>query len=104
MNTDIDGIAESYHFPCYYDTRATHVHMTVQANITSFSSYSQALVQQLVFKETFLNDTYATSPYNTHLATLNRTTNAEESIYSVANADEFFSVMLVSYFGSALTG
>jgi hypothetical protein len=107
MKTDTEGMAEFLTiFPGYYSSRTTHVHLTVQANVSSSSSYSQASVQhlgQLFFNESLLNEIYALAPYSTHLATLNRTTNAEDSLYSTANGNGYSAVISVSYLGDALT-
>jgi len=72
-------------FPGYYISRTTHIHVTVQTNVTGKdSSYSVASVQhlgQLFFEEDLINSVYQEAPYRAHLSTLNRTTNAEDSLY-----------------------
>src|SRR5271168_786060 len=106
MKTDTEGMAESLTiFPGCYATPSTHVHLTAQANITNSSSYSQASVPHIgqLFNKSLLNDAYALGPFSAYTAILSRTTNAENSIYSVANGDGFLSVISVSYLGSVLT-
>lgn len=107
MKTDSEGMAEFLTiFPGYYVTRATHIHLTVQTNVTTSSSYSKAAVQhigQLFFNESVLDDVYQLDPYKAHLSTLNRTTNAEDRLYTSANADGYSSVVSVSYLGTDLS-
>ena len=86
-------------------TRSTHIHLTVQTNVTDSSSYSAASVQhigQLFFDEALINSVYALSPYAAHLATLNRTTNAEDSLYATANGNGYSAVISVSNLGDAV--
>ncbi|KAL4797119.1 Intradiol ring-cleavage dioxygenase [Aspergillus venezuelensis] len=85
--TDSEGMSEFLTiFPGYYTSRTTHIHVTVQTNVTDDeTSYSTAAVQhigQLFFEEDLLNTVYQEEPYVQHLATLNRTTNAEDSLLS----------------------
>jgi hypothetical protein len=106
MKTDTEGMAEFLTvFPGYYSSRTTHIHLTVQTNVTNSSSYNTASTQhlgQLFFNETLLNEIYALAPYSTHLATLNRTTNAEGSLYASANGNGYSAVVSVSKLGAAL--
>ncbi|KAL4964202.1 intradiol ring-cleavage dioxygenase [Aspergillus stella-maris] len=85
--TDSEGMSEFLTiFPGYYTSRTTHIHVTVQTNVTDDeTSYSTAAVQhigQLFFEEDLLNTVYQEEPYVQHLATLNRTSNAEDSLLS----------------------
>ncbi|KAN0120205.1 aromatic compound dioxygenase [Hyaloscypha variabilis] len=92
-STDTEGMAD------------THIHLTVQTNVTDSSSYSAASVQhigQLFFDEALINSVYAISPYAAHLATLNRTTNAEDSLYATANGNEYSAIISVSNLGDAV--
>lgn len=108
--TNDEGIAEFLTiFPGYYVTRSTHIHLTVQTNVSSNSSadysYSAAAVQhvgQLFFNESFINTVYQQSPYNEHLTTLNRTTNDEDSIYISSNSGGYSSIISVEYLGETL--
>ncbi|KAF6797060.1 extracellular dioxygenase [Colletotrichum musicola] len=98
--TDENGIVEFLtKFPGYYITRTTHIHVTAQTNITNGTSYSASSIQhigQLFFEEDLLNEVYAIKPYSAHLSTLNRTTNAEDSLYSDASSDGYSAVISVS--------
>ncbi|RMJ17432.1 hypothetical protein BHE90_002576 [Fusarium euwallaceae] len=98
--TDENGMIEFLtKFPGYYITRTTHIHVTAQTNVSTGTSYSSSSVQhvgQLFFEETLLNRVYQHSPYNEHLATLNRTTNSEDSLYSSASSDGYSAVISVS--------
>lgn len=104
--TNDDGMAEFLTtFPGYYVTRATHIHVTAQANAGPNSSYSNLDIQhigQLFFDEDLLTEVYSLSPYSAHLATLNRTLNAEDSIYSVANADGYSALIDVDLLGDSV--
>ncbi|KAH8714695.1 Intradiol ring-cleavage dioxygenase [Ilyonectria robusta] len=104
--TDSEGMIEFItKFPGYYVTRTTHIHVTAQTNITNGTSYSASKVQhvgQLFFDEDLLNSVYALSPYVEHLATLNRTTNAEDKLYSSASSDGYSAVISVSQLGDSL--
>lgn len=104
--TDSEGMIEFLtKFPGYYVTRTTHIHVTAQTNITNGTSYSASKVQhvgQLFFDEDLLNSVYALSPYVEHLATLNRTTNAEDKLYSSASSDGYSAVISVSQLGDSL--
>ncbi|KAL0930565.1 extracellular dioxygenase [Colletotrichum truncatum] len=98
--TDDNGIVEFLtKFPGYYITRTTHIHVTAQTDITNGTSYSASKVQhigQLFFEEDLLNQVYALDPYSAHLSTLNRTTNAEDSLYSDASSDGYSAVISVT--------
>lgn len=105
--TDSAGMTEFLTiFPGYYISRTTHIHVTVQTNVTGKdSSYSDAGVQhlgQLFFAEDLINSVYQFAPYKSHLSTLNRTTNSEDSLYSSANGDGYSSVVSVSKLGESL--
>ncbi|KAH8660755.1 Intradiol ring-cleavage dioxygenase [Tricladium varicosporioides] len=106
MSTDTNGMAEFLTiFPGYYVTRSTHIHLTVQTNVTTSSSYSAASVQhigQLFFNESIINSVYELDPYAQHLLTLNRTTNSEDKLYTSANADGYSSVISVTKLGADL--
>ncbi|KAJ5704750.1 hypothetical protein N7536_000439 [Penicillium majusculum] len=74
--TDSAGMTEFLTiFPGYYISRTTHIHVTVQTNVTGKdTSYSDAGVQhlgQLFFDENLINSVYQLSPYKAHLSTLN---------------------------------
>lgn len=106
--TDSAGMTEFLTiFPGYYISRTTHIHVTVQTNVTGKdSSYSAAGVQhlgQLFFEEDLINSVYQEAPYSAHLSTLNRTTNAEDSLYSSASGDGYSAVVSVSQLGKALS-
>lgn len=104
--TNEDGMAEFLTtFPGYYVTRATHIHVTAQANAGPNSSYSNLDIQhigQVFFEEDLLTEVYSLSPYSAHLATLNRTLNADDSIYSVANADGYSAMIDVDLLGETV--
>lgn len=104
--TDDNGIVEFLtKFPGYYVTRTTHIHVTAQTNITDGVSYSSSAVQhigQLFFEEDLLNEVYAYEPYAAHLETLNRTTNAEDSLYSGASSDGYSAVISISQLGDSI--
>ncbi|KAH7120385.1 Intradiol ring-cleavage dioxygenase [Dactylonectria estremocensis] len=104
--TDSEGMIEFLtKFPGYYVTRTTHIHVTAQTNITNGTSYSASKVQhvgQLFFDEDLLNSVYALSPYVEHLSTLNRTTNAEDKLFSSASSDGYSAVISVSQLGDSL--
>lgn len=101
--TDDNGIIEFLtKFPGYYVTRTTHIHVTAQTNITDGLSFSSSAVQhigQLFFEEDLLNEIYTYEPYSAHLETLNRTTNAEDSLYSDASSGGYSAVISVSQLG-----
>lgn len=98
--TDDNGVVEFFtKFPGYYITRTTHIHVTAQTNIANGTSYSASKVQhigQLFFEEDLLNKVYALSPYSEHLATLNRTTNSEDSLFSDASSDGYSAIISIS--------
>ncbi|KAI0155529.1 Intradiol ring-cleavage dioxygenase [Pestalotiopsis sp. NC0098] len=104
--TDDEGMIEFLTlFPGYYITRTSHIHVTVQTNITNGTGFSESKIQhigQLFFEEDLLNEVYQLSPYSDHLETLNRTTNAEDSLYSSASSDGYSAVISVSQIGDAL--
>ncbi|KAJ4410938.1 hypothetical protein N0V82_009128 [Gnomoniopsis sp. IMI 355080] len=105
--TNDDGMAEFLTvFPGYYVTRATHIHITAQAGAGPNESYSNTDIQhigQLFFDESLLEEIYDLSPYSAHKATLNRTLNSEDSIYSVANADGYSALVDVSLLGETIS-
>lgn len=104
--TDAEGMVEFLtKFPGYYVTRTTHIHVTAQTNITNGTFYSQSKVQhigQLFFEEELLNTVYALEPYAAHLDTLNRTTNAEDRLYSTASSEGYSAVISVSKLGDTV--
>ncbi|KAH7124758.1 Intradiol ring-cleavage dioxygenase [Dactylonectria macrodidyma] len=104
--TDSEGMVEFLTlFPGYYVSRTTHIHVTVQTNITNGTSYSASDVQhigQLFFDEDLINSIYQLSPYKAHLSTLNRTTNAEDSLYNTASSDGYSAIISVSQIGDTL--
>lgn len=92
-------------FPGYYVTRATHIHITAQEGAGANQTYSNTDIQhvgQLFFEEDLLNEVYSLSPYSAHLATLNRTLNSEDSIYSVANAGGYSAIIDVALLGETV--
>lgn len=106
MATNTEGMAEFLTiFPGYYTTRATHIHLTVQTNVTNSSSYNSASVQhigQLFFEQDLIDSVYQLSPYAAHLETLDIITNAEDSLYTSANADGYSSVISITQLGDAI--
>ncbi|KAJ5933578.1 hypothetical protein N7454_005907, partial [Penicillium verhagenii] len=105
--TNEAGIAEFLTiFPGYYDSRTTHIHVTVQSNVTGDdTSYSDASIQhvgQLFFEEDLINSVYQLSPYHAHLSTLNRTLNAEDSVYTVAMTDGYSAIISTELLGETL--
>jgi protocatechuate 3,4-dioxygenase beta subunit len=104
--TDSNGMAEFLtKFPGYYTSRTTHIHVTVQSNTTAGTSYSVSGTQhlgQVFFDEALLAKVYAVSPYSAHLATLNRTTNAEDSLYASASADGYNAMVSVEMIGDSI--
>ncbi|KAJ4353828.1 uncharacterized protein N0V89_005558 [Didymosphaeria variabile] len=101
--TDSNGMVEYLtKFPGYYASRTTHVHVTVQSDVTNGTSYSTSGTQhlgQLFFDEDLLSQVYAVEPYNAHLSTLNRTTNAEDSLFSEASADGYSAMVSIEMIG-----
>ncbi|GKT47606.1 uncharacterized protein ColSpa_07787 [Colletotrichum spaethianum] len=92
-------------FPGYYASRSMHVHVTVQANATDGVSFGQSALQhvgQLFFEEDLLSQVYAVSPYSSHLETLNRTINAEDSVLSSASEDGYNPFLSVSLLGDSV--
>lgn len=92
-------------FPGYYVSRSTHIHVAVQANASSGVRYDQSTVShvgQLFFDEDLLSEVYAVSPYSAHLETLNRTTNAEDSVLSSASEDGYSPFISMSLLGSTV--
>lgn len=104
--TDSEGMAEFLTlFPGYYITRTAHIHVTVQTDVTNGTSYSTSAVQhigQLFFDEDLLNSVYQLSPYVDHLASLNRTTNTEDSLFSDATSDGYSAIISVEQVGDSL--
>lgn len=102
--TDSEGMVEFLtKFPGYYISRTTHIHVSVQANITNGTSYSASKVQhigQLFFEEDLLNDIYQQEPYSAHLKTLNRTTNAEDSLFSTATSEGYSAIVSIAQLGN----
>ncbi|UQC79132.1 uncharacterized protein CLUP02_04611 [Colletotrichum lupini] len=92
-------------FPGYYTSRSTHIHVAVQANASDGVGFSQSALQhvgQLFFEEDLLSQVYAVSPYSAHLETLNRTTNAEDSVLSSASEDGYSPFISVSLLGDTV--
>ncbi|KAI3543517.1 hypothetical protein CSPX01_06173 [Colletotrichum filicis] len=92
-------------FPGYYTSRSTHIHVAVQANASDGVGFSQSALQhvgQLFFEEDLLSQVYAVSPYSAHLETLNRTTNAEDSVLSSASEDGYSPFINVSLLGDTV--
>ncbi|KAL4956372.1 Intradiol ring-cleavage dioxygenase [Aspergillus filifer] len=105
--TDAEGISEFLTiFPGYYTSRTTHIHVTVQTNVTDDeTSYSTAAVQhigQLFFDEDLLNTVYQEEPYVQHLATLNRTTNAEDSVLSTSSIGGYSPIISTALLGETI--
>lgn len=98
--TDDNGMIEFLtKFPGYYITRTTHIHVTAQTNITDGIGFSTSEVQhvgQLFFEEDILSQVYALSPYVEHTATLNRTTNSEDRLFTSASSDGYSAVISVT--------
>ncbi|KAI0173751.1 Intradiol ring-cleavage dioxygenase [Pestalotiopsis sp. NC0098] len=97
--TDSEGMAEFLTlFPGYYVSRTTHIHVTVQSNVSNGTSYSASSTQhlgQLFFEESLLSSVYSLSPYSEHLSTLNRTTNSEDSLFSSATSAGYSAIISV---------
>lgn len=92
-------------FPGYYTSRTTHFHVTVQSNASLGLGFSQSATQhvgQVFFDEDLLSEVYAVSPYVEHTLTLNRTTNAADSVLAVANADGYSPYVSVSQLGASI--
>lgn len=104
--TNDDGMAEFLTiFPGYYVTRTTHIHITAQADVTNGTSYAKSAIQhigQLFFEEDLLEEVYNLSPYAAHKETLNRTTNAEDSLFSSANGDGYSAIIDITQLGDSL--
>ncbi|KAI0008830.1 Intradiol ring-cleavage dioxygenase [Xylariaceae sp. FL0662B] len=104
--SDQNGMVEFLtKFPGYYTSRTTHVHVTVQTDIRNGTSYSASSVQhlgQVFFEEDLINSIYALEPYSAHLATLDRVTNSDDSLFSTANADGYGAVVSVEQIGANL--
>ncbi|KAF2642200.1 aromatic compound dioxygenase [Massarina eburnea CBS 473.64] len=104
--TDSNGMVEFLtKFPGYYTSRTTHIHVTVQSDVTNGTSYSKSGTQhlgQMFFDEDLLAKVYAVEPYNAHLSTLNRTTNAEDKLYTEASADGYSAVVSVEMIGDSI--
>ncbi|KAH8898618.1 aromatic compound dioxygenase [Thozetella sp. PMI_491] len=68
--------------------------------------YSQSAVQhlgQLFFDEDLINSVYNLSPYSAHLATLNRTTNAEAKLFSTVTAGGYSAPISVEQIGDGIS-
>jgi protocatechuate 3,4-dioxygenase beta subunit len=106
MATSSEGVAEFLTvFPGYYTTRATHIHLTVQASVTNSSSYSDASVQhigQLFFDQDLINSVYKLDHYSAHLDTLDIIENVDDKLYTSANADGYSSVISVTQLGDTI--
>ncbi|KAL4944594.1 Intradiol ring-cleavage dioxygenase [Aspergillus oleicola] len=105
--TDAQGMSEFLTiFPGSYTSRTTHIHVTVQTNVTDDeSSYSTAAVQhlgQLFFDADLLNTVYQEEPYVQHLATLNRTGNAEDSLLSTASSGGYSPLISTALLGETV--
>lgn len=105
--TDDEGMAEFLTlFPGYYASRTTHVHVTVQTDIkngTSFSASSVQHIGQIFFEEDLLNQVYQVAPYSSHLETLTRVTNDEDTLYSSASSAGYSAMFSVEWLGSEIT-
>ncbi|KAF2713285.1 aromatic compound dioxygenase [Pleomassaria siparia CBS 279.74] len=106
QKTDSNGMVEFLTtFPGYYASRTTHMHVTVQSDVTNGTSYSQSGTQhigQLFFDEDLLNTVYATAPYSAHLDTLTRVTNANDSIFTEASANGYSATVSVELIGETV--
>ncbi|KAJ5999794.1 hypothetical protein N7481_000203 [Penicillium waksmanii] len=105
--TNEAGIAEFLTiFPGYYDNRTTHIHATVQHNVTGDdTSYSVTAIQhigQLFFPEELINSVYKLAPYHALLSTLNRTLNSEDSVYKSAMTDGYSAMISTELLGETL--
>ena len=89
--TDDDGVAQfTTLFPGHYTGRATHIHVLVHFNGTSFDNGTYAggyvsHVGQLYFDQSLISEVEATSIYATNTQDL--TTNADDNILSVGIAN-----------------
>ncbi|KGO68389.1 hypothetical protein PITC_070140 [Penicillium italicum] len=90
----------------FWGSQKNHIHVTVQTNATcKDTSYSNSGVQylyQLFLDEDLINSVYQLASYNDHLSTLNRTTNSQDSLYSIANVDGYSAVVSMSKLGDSL--
>ncbi|KAL1629243.1 hypothetical protein SLS56_005466 [Neofusicoccum ribis] len=107
QKSDSEGMIEFLtKFPGYYVTRTTHIHLTVQADVTNGTGYNASAVQhvgQIFFEEDIINKVYQLEPYSAHLATLNRTTNDVDSVVLASNVDGYSSFISVEYLGSDIS-
>ncbi|KAH6706221.1 Intradiol ring-cleavage dioxygenase [Leptodontidium sp. MPI-SDFR-AT-0119] len=109
MTTSSEGVAEFLTvFPGYYTTRATHIHLTVQASVAdrNSTSYSTSAVQhigQLFFDQDLINSVYELDPYAAHLDTLDIIQNVDDKLYTSANAGGYSSVISVTQLGDSLS-
>ena len=105
--TDSEGMVEFLtKFPGYYVSRTTHIHVTVQTDVRNGTAYNASAVQhigQLFFDESLLSQVYALPPYAAHLLTLNRTTNAADSLYSDASSDGYSAIVSVEQLGDTIS-
>ncbi|KAI1073757.1 Intradiol ring-cleavage dioxygenase [Whalleya microplaca] len=93
-------------FPGYYASRTTHVHITVQSDIRNGTSYNASKVQhlgQVFFEEDLINSVYALEPYAAHLKTLDRVTNANDTLFNTASTGGYGAVVSVEQIGANLT-
>ncbi|KAL1637723.1 hypothetical protein SLS58_009150 [Diplodia intermedia] len=107
MKSDGEGMVEFLtKFPGYYVTRTTHIHLTVQANVSNGTSYSASSVQhigQLFFDEDLLDAVYQLAPYAAHLETLNRTLNSEDSLLTATGTNGASPMISVEYLGDDIS-
>jgi hypothetical protein len=54
------------------------------------------------FAEGLLSKVYAVEPYSVHLKTLNRTTNAVDSLYTSANSEGYSALVSVEWIGDSI--
>jgi len=104
--TDDDGVAQfTTLFPGHYTGRATHIHVLVHFNGTSFDNGTYAggyvsHVGQLYFDQSLISEVEATSIYATNTQDL--TTNADDNILSVGIANGHDPFVEYSYLGDSV--
>ncbi|KAH9212941.1 Intradiol ring-cleavage dioxygenase [Leptodontidium sp. 2 PMI_412] len=104
--SDADGVAQfTTLFPGHYTGRATHIHVLVHFNGTSFENGTYAggyvsHVGQLYFDQGLISEVEATGVYTTNIQTL--TTNADDSILSTGVANGHDPFVEYSYLGDSV--
>ncbi|KAH7356968.1 Intradiol ring-cleavage dioxygenase [Rhexocercosporidium sp. MPI-PUGE-AT-0058] len=106
QRSDADGVAQfTTLFPGHYTGRATHIHVLVHFNGTSFENGTYAggyvsHVGQLYFDQDLISEVEATGVYTTNTQAL--TTNADDSILSTGVANGHDPFVEYSYLGNSV--